>query len=180
MVYNQYSGSDATDKIVEALVVLTATRAMVPKLTRRNVLQTGGLVAFATGAGCSTPDGDGDTAAGGRLGAVSIHNDTPADATVGVVIVRDGKRVYWQEHEIPGTATVGNTAVSRSTAIAPPDFDPGFGRYLVGVRVRETGASGVLDLAKIDREDDCYHVVASLTETGPAFALGTADEYANC
>lgn len=183
MVYNQFqknlcSDPDATDRIVEALIDLATTCGMVPELTRRTVLQSGGLVAFATGAGCSTPEAA-DTAVGGRLGAVSIHNDTPADATVAVVIVRDGERVYWQEHEIPGT-TVGNTTVNRSTAIAPPDFDPGFGRYLVGVRVRETGESGVLDLTDVVREDDCYHVVVSLTEAGPAFALGASDEYANC
>jgi hypothetical protein len=153
---------------------------MVSHVTRREVLQSGGLVAFVGSAGCSTLQADDDTMVGQRLGAVSVHNDTPTDATVAVVIVRDGERVYWREHEIGGTTTAGNTTVNRSTAITPPDFDPGFGRYLVGVRVRETSENGVFDLTDVDREDDCYHVIMSLTGAGPAFGFGSSDEYTNC
>ncbi len=149
----------------------------MPQPSRRQFLRAGGVTLSLGLAGCSLPlDSSGDTeTTGQQVGAINVFNETDETLTASVFLLRDGNRVYWETHELGS---------NRSITLSPPTYEGGTGHHIVGVQKVETNASEVLEVTELagyqTEEDNCYFIVAKLTETGLWIGRGTSDEYTNC
>jgi hypothetical protein len=159
-------------------------------LSRRRLLQTGGVAVSIGLAGCSTLGHGGAEIPTQRLGAIDLWNRLEDDVTVSVFIFRGEEAVYWQTHRFAATGTKSD--VTDGTIITPPEIESvqmyppedEAGHYMIGIYVEETDQRMLLDLTELARtspdSDGCYLLHIFITEDGPVFGRGTSEEYTNC